>query len=292
MVSLTDKAMLGRLTITQWTARKHDKKVSQEVADNHGASLDSGRYNKVLVSKAALATLQSAANAARTFHYENTLPWATDGARILPAANFFAYSERMRALRAEFDAQVRTFTAGYPDFVADARTRLNGLFNAADYPSVREIERRFSFDVEILPMPDAGDFRVTLGDDEAARIRADIQARCDAAVAGAVRDLWTRVHDAVKHMAERLRSYTVDDATGKVSNPFRDSLVTNLRELADLLPRLNVTGDPDLDRMRERLCRELAPHDPATLRDNGAVREQVAKSAEDILAAMAGYIGA
>ena len=40
--SLTDKAMLARLSITQWTARKLDKRVTEEVRVHHGASADAG----------------------------------------------------------------------------------------------------------------------------------------------------------------------------------------------------------------------------------------------------------
>jgi len=34
-----------------------------------------------------------------------------------------------------------------------------------------------------------------------------------------------------------------------VEQPFRDSVVPNLAKLVDVLPKLNVTGDPELERL-------------------------------------------
>jgi hypothetical protein len=296
MASIKDKAMLVNPHICMWTARKHDRKISDEVAAQHNAQHDAGRYNKLLIAKAALAEITRAAGAARAFHVENTVPWADDGARMLPAENYFAYTTTMRELRGSFEAAVAKFCDGYPQYVADARVRLNGMFDEKDYPTAAQINARFAFDVVISPLPDASDFRVSLGEAEETRIRSEIEDRVNAALDGAVRDLWQRVHDCVAHIAERLRAYKVerDPDTGKdkVSNPFRDSLVTNLRDLVDLLPRLNLTGDPSLAAMRDKLAAQLAPHEPQALRDSEALREQVARTAEDILRDMAGYCAA
>jgi hypothetical protein len=46
---LHTRAMLVSLRISAWSARKYDKKISLEVAANHGASADAGRYNKYLM---------------------------------------------------------------------------------------------------------------------------------------------------------------------------------------------------------------------------------------------------
>ncbi len=80
--------MLCGLRISGWSARKLDRKVTDETNHAHGAASDAGRYNKALLAKDALAAVVTAANAARTFHYARTLPWLDDGARILPAAAY------------------------------------------------------------------------------------------------------------------------------------------------------------------------------------------------------------
>ncbi|NKB55093.1 MAG: hypothetical protein GKS00_02050 [Alphaproteobacteria bacterium] len=289
MTRLTDRAMLAGLTITQWSARKHDKRVSDQVARDHDAGANAGRYNKTLIAGEALKEIGSIAGEARGHHYTNTLPWADNGTRILPAANYWDYTREQRAFKERFQGAAARFRESYPHYVAEARTRLNTLFRADDYPDPADLATRFHYENAFTPLPTADDFRVSLGEVEEARIRADIEQRLGDATQAAMRDLWDRVYDAVSHMRDRLDRYEVHPVSGKVQHPFRDTLVGNLRDLAELLPRLNVTGDAALDAMRHRLAESLCVHDAQDLRDDDALREQTARTAGDILADMAGY---
>lgn len=63
--ALANKAMQVRLSISQWSARKYDRKVSSEVASKYNTDNDAGRYNKVLIAKDAIVKIQKIANAAR-----------------------------------------------------------------------------------------------------------------------------------------------------------------------------------------------------------------------------------
>ena len=62
-------------------------------------------------------------------------------------------------------------------------------------------------------------------------------------------DLWSRLRDVVSHMVDRLN---------EPESRFHATLVTNIFDLVDLLPRLNVTDDPELNRFaeeaRQKLC--------------------------------------
>ena len=137
---ISKKAMLARLSISTWSARRLDKTATEKIKNDFQTSNDAGRYNKSLIATNALKKVQSAAGDARTFHYQQTLPWNDDGARILPAANFFAYSEGMRKHKAAFQAAVSEFLTEYPALVEDAKIRLNSLFVQSDYPSTENIE--------------------------------------------------------------------------------------------------------------------------------------------------------
>ena len=48
-MNLSDRALLVQLSISQWTARKFDKKVTNDVANTHGVASSAGRYNKALL---------------------------------------------------------------------------------------------------------------------------------------------------------------------------------------------------------------------------------------------------
>jgi hypothetical protein len=287
--TITEKAMLAKLNISQWAASKHDKAITAEVAQAHGSDPSMGRYSKRLIAKDALDAIRGIAIQARHHHYENTLPWLDDGARILPAGNYFDYMAAQRDLQHKFEAAVADFVSVYPQLVSHAKASLNGLFVPEDYPTHQDIGGKFAFDVSMTPMPDADDFRVNLGDAEQSRIRADIQSRVNGAVEGAMSDLWTRIHDNVKRMAERLRAYEVD-ADGKVISTFRDSLVTNMRELCEMLPKLNFASSNSLEEMRGRLAAELCEFDAPVLRGDPDKRAEIAAKAEAILAEVSDFI--
>jgi metal-dependent amidase/aminoacylase/carboxypeptidase family protein len=286
--NLNEKAMLVKLSISQWSARKQDKRATKTVQDTFGTSDDAGRYSKALVAQEAIKAVQKTANAARTAHYENTLPWNDDGARILPAANFQEYSALMREHRQNFEDAVRELVSNYPALVSQARIDLNGLFNPDEYPDENKIRSKYSFDVTVDPMPAAQDFRVDLHDDDVARIQADIEARTRTAQERAMADLWERLHKTVAHMAEKLSE---PDAI------FRDSLINNVCDLCQLLPRLNITNDPNLEALRREIEEKLCNYDPEELRRSqpnsmmNTSRRDAANDAQAIIDKMSAYMG-
>lgn len=279
---LQNDAMIVRLSISKWTARKFDKKITREVAQTHGAADDVGRYNKVLIAKEAVQAIDKAATAARSYHYEHTLPWDDFGGRLLPSAQFMDYSKEMRRLKGEFENAVADFVRNYPQYRDDAERKLNGMFNPTDYPAPFEIDRKFDFATDIEPIPSADDFRVNVQKRDKERIQKEIAESVDRRVKDATRDLYERLFSVVKHFAERL-----DDPEAK----FKNSLVGNIVELTNLLPKLNVSGDPKLETLRKEVKNKLAKYEPDTLRSDEVTRKSAATDAKAILKKMNGYLG-
>jgi len=287
--SITTRAMLVSLNIQQWFGNKHDRKVAQEVADNHKSDVSMGRFVKKLVAKESLDKIRRITSAARLEHYKRTLPWQDGGTRILSSVAYFDYAEKMREFSAEWDAAVAEFLDEYPQLVADARKRLNGLFNQADYPAVNRMPRKFSFRFDVMPMPTAEDFRVQLGDEATARVRAEIEESVNASLKAAMDDIWQRLVDVVAHMKERLDLYSVEK-DGTVNHAFRDSLVENVRELLAILPSLNITEDAKLKQMATRIDKELCTFSAEELRNDETARKETAQAAEAILKGMEAFI--
>ncbi|MBV9437421.1 MAG: hypothetical protein JOZ44_15285 [Acidobacteria bacterium] len=284
---MSSRAMLSSLSISVWTARKHDADASEEIAARHGAQADAGRYHKVLLPKEALAEIQKIVSEARQEHYFITLPWDDNGYRVLPAAAYMDHVEKMRTLGKRFSVAVDVLVSRFGTLVDQARTRLGSLFRESDYPTANELRAKFSFETKVLPLPDAGDFRVALGDEEKECIRRQITAAVRASLEVGSRELWFRLYDAVRHMAERLEAYKV--SSEGVQHPFRDTVVTNLVKLSDVLPKLNVTNDPELNRLAEQVRNSLLV-DPKELRTSELKRAQTAQAAAEIAQRMAGYM--
>jgi hypothetical protein len=291
-MDITTKAMLVSLTIKAWSGAKIDKRVGQDVAAREGADNDAGHYSKKLVAKDALAEIKAISGEARTKHYEYTLPWSQDGARILPSAMHAKYAADMRQLQDRFELAVKGFMNDYEGQILLAQRRLGGMFVEADYPDPRDIDGKFAWEINVMPIPSGNDFRVSLSQDMTTAIRQDIEAKTGKAVQDATRSLFDRVTKTIAHMAESLEDYGEVIENGKIKkiNPFRDSVVGNIQELVDLLPALNITGDSTLTTVTEEIKNKLLARTAEELRSMPVVRKEVAQHARKVLEDMEGYI--
>jgi hypothetical protein len=288
-MGLEDKGMLVRLNIGQWTAAKKDKQATAEVAENHQSDIDMGNYRKALVAKEGLKIVQQVAGAARLFHLANTFPWTFDGVNLLPSDNFIYYRNGISKLKSDFEMATADVLSNYDAMIQDARRRLNGLFNADEYPDSWELEAKYYFRVSFDPIPISSDFRLTLTDGEETRIRQEITDRASRAAETANREAWKRLHDTVLRFVETLPAFD-PNAAGKDRGTFRDSLVTNAVELCDLLTRLNITNDPHLETMRKEVEKKLTGYTAKTLREDDRTRAAVTKDAQAILDAIAPFV--
>jgi len=271
---LTTHAMLVTLNIGQWTARKHDKSVTAEVDRAHAAK-DGGRYNKLLIDKAALDPIDQIVGAARQHHYKVTLAWGDNGDRLLIASLFMEFAQEMRRFRSGIEQRVCTLVNDYPRLVQEARKRLGTMYDPTDYPDVSEIRKRFYFNLEYSPVPTANDFRVDLSAEHVEAIKADIQRVEHERQDKAMRE----VFDRVRKIVGKIHEQTKDE-----DRRIYDSALENARDLADLLPALNFTNNPQLTTVEADIRKLLVPAD--RLRQDKRLRADTAKAADAILAAL------
>lgn len=274
-------AMLIDLRISQWTARKLDKKTSAKVSQDAGAEAGSGAYYKTLVSSGHLESIKKKVNQVRSYHYQMTLPWSDSGPRILPADAYMEYAATMQDYRMEFDTLVREFLAEYPLARQEARRILGSLFDESDYPHVDAVANKFRMGYEVMPMPTAQDFRVNLAEDELSMLREDIEARTSAILAQSMRDVYDRVLKVAEAFVDRL---------GEEDKVFRNTLVENARTLRDLLPKFNLTNDPKLNELADKMD-ALCEYEPEQLRSNFGARSETHKAALDIKKDLMDFFG-
>jgi hypothetical protein len=281
-MTLSSKAVLVQLNISQYTARKFDRKVSEEVAASHGTNISAGRYNKSLLpANDALAHVHQKTTLIRTEYYRNTLPWGIEGTQLLPSANYMDFMTEFRKHKAEWNGLVDTFINEYPALKVDARRSLGSMYKEEDYPEASTIHRKFRMDLAVSPVPEA-DFRVTLGDGEIETLKAEVEQRVGEAAHVAMQEVWSRLYDRVKHIADKL---------GDPKAIFRDSMLENAQEICDLLPKLNFQEDPNLDLLRKQVEEKLLGHHPDALRNDLDKRVAVAQEADLILKVMQGCMG-
>lgn len=282
MTHLSDRALLVQLSISQWTARKYDKRASREVTAANTADIQAGRFNKrLLPMNDYLDRVHKKSGLIRTKYYANTLPWGMEGTQMLPTSNYLEFMTEFRKEKNEWYSLVSDFLDNYEDLKRDACLFLGKLYDPADYPSLEEVRGKFNMDMAVFPVPTA-DFRVQLADTELDAIQKDVESRVQQAAQQAMQDVWKRLYDRVKAMADKL------------SDPkaiFRDSLVENAREICMILPRLNFTDDPNLEALRQQVETGLSKHSPDALRHDPQLRSETAVEAQRIVDAMRGFMG-
>ena len=287
-MDLTRDAMLVSLRINNWSGRRYDREASHEVAMRNDADPSSGRYNKRLLPKPAFADMTKTMSKARSLHYDNTLPWDDTGARLLTVANYDHYTATVDELTEQLVRERNAFIADYEAYVDQARTDLGGLFRLDDYPGRNSLRHRFAISYRIVPVPNADHFLADLAAGDADRVKRDIEALVQERLEDAITDLYKRLGEAVDHIVKRLDV----DAEGKPLI-FRNSMIGNIRDLVDIVPRLNIFGDERLAQLCQQVKDRIADVDPDELRPsssfNPATRERVRRDAEDLAAKFAGY---
>lgn len=269
---IQNSAVLVDLNIGVWTGRKMDKRVSDAVDASNNTKARAGNYHKkLLAGTEALDKLHSVVSSIRTWHYENTLPWNDNGSRLLPMANFFDYKAMMSQYQRQFDDAAEEFYGEYDTLVTAAAFTLGSLFNANDYPTVNQIKSKNYFHATFSPVPSAGDFRVDIPEEYRIELENISKEREEAAM----KDVWTRLHDCLKHMSDKL--------AGEEKQVFRDSLVNNAVDLCGMLTKLNITNDPKLEQARQELEKTIVGLTAADLRKDDDTRKGVKIRVDEIL---------
>ena len=272
-MSIHERAMLVDISISQWSMRAYDRKISKEIEEEHKAE-NAGRFNKILIAVEESRRIVQAAGEARTFHYMNTLPWSDEGKRILPSANYWDYVNELNIKKHKFWRIVESFWNGYENYKDEAKIRLNTMFNEDDYPPLEQLRNKFRFNISFLPIPKAEDFRVDLGNDAIERIKLEIEQTVETAERAAIKDMWTRLYDSIKHIIDRLSS---EDAI------FRDSLIGNVIELSALLPKLNFTNDSHLNDLCKEINQSICTIAPESIRKDANLRKATVNKAGEII---------
>ena len=276
-------AMLVEFNASVWTARKLDKTTTSEVvASKNAGAKDAARVNKhLLAGRTELDIIQQAVGRARQFVYDNTAPWSDSGLRLLPTINFMKFTERMNDFEEEMETLVKAFVVIYPTLITAQALALGDMFKRDDYPSANEMMTKFSFRVNYMPVPSSGDFRVDVGNQAQAELKARLESLTQERIDSAMADVRERLSTHLKRMSDRL---TTDYIGGEAKQRrFHDTLVDGALELCDLTKALNVTNDLALETARSQLEQLLVGVTPTDLRKNEAIRQDVKRNVDAIL---------
>jgi len=183
----------------------------------------------------------------------------------------------MGTLQNEFATLVTTFLDAYDWEISQAQLKLGSLFNADEYPTRESLESKFKFRFTAMPMADAGDWRLDIGNEAQAVMKSQYETFYNEQLTRAMGDVWKRAHDALTKMSERL-----DYADHETKKVFRDSLVGNVHDIVEMMGTCNLTNDPVMAEAERKLSVALRGVTPEALREDAYLRAETRRQVEEV----------
>jgi hypothetical protein len=191
----------------------------------------------------------------------------------------------MREKKAVFDDAVGLFLPVYPELREKAKRPkpdgLGDMFRDADYPDEATVRTKFNFKFQVMPIPAGTDFRLNLAGEEIDALREQFAANLKDREADAMGDVWNRLYAVVKKASDDLN----DPEKG-----VHKALFENAKEICAILPRVNIAGSAEFDRLVKEVEEKIASASPEILRKSKVARNSIAAEALRIEQHMAQFL--
>lgn len=242
--------------------RRH-KEATRKLQEDEGSK--AGKVSVELFKDHHVATLRknlaSIHAGARKDNEKYSLPGEA-GFRIVPVELKHDHTKALALRAQEHKDTVEAIMAEYDDLVATAPTRLGGLWKPQFFPDKECAMADFVFDVNYLPIPSNNRW----------------DGWVDGLAEESIRDVKDRIQLVLVRMVDKLKD---PDAI------FRDTLVTNIREVCKIAGDLNIYDDQSVSEVIDRCKAEFGAMDPQLLRENRASRDKAAETAASIIGLLA-----
>jgi hypothetical protein len=276
--------MVVTLSISQHGKSKKDKVASARLVDETGCDEGQASATKKLFKAGDLNEIESQIRIIRAYHNSVTLNWNdASNSRLLPSKKYSEYSLKIDAMINELDKVVSSKASMLTTLLDNAKVSLGTMFDPTNYSTPDKFRDSFRVRKHVTPIPDADDFRVTehMSPEDIEAIRTNIEKDIAECYAEALKEPWSRLFDMVKEFLEDI----------KAEKKFHDSKLEHIIELAELLPDLNITNDPNLDKMCRVVIQQLHTMDPKEIRKYDGVEDKEAiDTVETIMEKMTGYM--
>lgn len=283
-MGISSSALLVDTSISVWTANKLDKAATSKVLMDNNVTANNGAQvrKNLMAGTSLLKDISDFAAQTRLWHNKQTLAWMDRGARLVPTSSFIDYKQEMSRREAKFWGMVDKFVNEYPNFVQISKNHLGTLAKDDDYPTTDEIRNKFAFSIVFTPVPESGDFRVDVAQEDLKELKEQYESSFDNRVKDAMKEAWDRLHDLIKGMSDKLRDEESADGT-EVKKRYHGSLITNATELCAMLTHLNITKDPQLESARQDLERAMYGVDIDDIKESVHTRRDVKTKLDNIL---------
>jgi len=181
----------------------------------------------------------------------------SNGTYLIPVQLVDDVNRKLDEVRVEYDASADKFVEEYPALIDVWREKLGSQFNADDYPSPREMRRRFAMERMILNFSPARPGEI----DQSAEIES------------AVNEIKAALRYGLLELVQRLSGMLEEGKDGKKKR-ISSSSVDQFNEWMELLPARLVVDDEELKAVADRARKLMTGKSVADLRDIEKVRSQ------------------
>jgi hypothetical protein len=284
-MSIKDQALIVSLTVGKAQMTKTDGKATN-AAEQATNAHNAGQYRKDLYPKHLTQPIKAVETSARYYIERTTYAWGR-GEYLLPTARFMEFAEQIEKFKLQFDQSVTAFLQNWINVLDQARQQQGDLFNELDYPDVSELRGRFKFEINYKPVPDYGDFRVDLQEEELALLRQRVEQQTKDATEQVLRAPLERLREVVAKLNEVCKKddrVVANARTGKeeVKPPiFRDSVVDNIAQEINLLYDFADIMPAEVQQLNSDIAHSLPDAD--VIRASSDARKNVAEKTDVLL---------
>lgn len=291
-MSLRKRLMKARCRISFWGNERKDRSVERDVAQaKHVKKGKAGKWATNLLAGAdeEYELAKSALGAVRDFHYENTLPWE-HGAQALPNERFLAYAKGIGQLKGLAEQRVSDLIDVWEQRVKEAQENSPELCSTYRYPTKEELKQLCGVEIELGPLPEAGDLRLDTADEEAQKLLEEQKIRLEALADERVKEAKMELYRRLRKLLENAKRNLEVGSDGR----YREEWYDNLAAFAEAAPQMNFDDDPTLAELVDKTKEELLtiPKDELNKKENRESweerRQEAAEAVDDILSKMAG----
>jgi hypothetical protein len=268
-IDISASAKLVELSIGLPSGRKKDVKQAEELNAKNNSDHVHNVTKSTLKGSVVLENAIKHGAQIRAEHTRMTLPYNNSGLRLVTNAMLVDYLAYMNDAEQEQSEYRDKFLSEYPDIIANAPTVMGAAYKAEDYPSYGVMADKFRWSLEFYPVPTSGHFPTDIANEMIAKFQADDDARIQRAMG----DVYGRMSKLITRLSDQL------EPDKKVYN----SLIEGARELCDNIKSMNLTGDPQLEGIRQELQKAMLGVDAVDIRSDDAYRKDVKTKVDDIL---------
>src|SRR6266446_5508483 len=216
--------------------------------------------------------------------YRYTMPWGDDNSRLLSVKLLETFREKLNPAIMDLNEARENYIQHYPALVAASERDLGELFDRSQYPSADQIRGLFTTKVSYWPIPESNNFIAEISAEATKEAKEGIEREIEQRLLEATYDMVKRAKEVVSTYVDRLERFQpADDDNGTIQQgAFRDSLVGNVRQTANLIERMNMTNNPQINKVVLDLKR-LSGFAAWALRKRTGIRNQALSAGKEVL---------